>query len=192
MFETEYEYYTQNVSTTGAAVSFETTQLIVEILTELLKNKKEQIWVDTGSGFSSFVLRKLAQSHENIKVYSFDDNAGWLNKTISFCDQKQVSSKNILEWKDAPDLSNKCSFVFHDLGTRDVRHTTADAVLNMLELNGIIIFDDMHKENMREKIIQSIEKSNTKLVEQEETKTRTLDNFGRWVIKAIKTSSINK
>lgn len=179
-YQKEYNDYISTISTKGAAVSFETAALIFNITSELAKNPNNQIWVDTGSGFSSFLLRVVAKPFDHITVYSFDDHEGWLGKTIDYCKSLGVSTDNITLWNDRPDLEKKCSFVFHDLGDRNVRATNASEVLNMLEPRGTLIFDDLHKSDMKAKIDEAIKNAGLHYHDLEQIKSKTLDSFGRW------------
>jgi hypothetical protein len=186
----QYKDYITTISSKGAAVSYETAALIFNILSELVKNEQEQIWVDTGSGFSSFLLRAIAKQNPLVTVYSFDDHEGWLLKTIDYCAAQDVSIDNIMLWNDRPNLNGKCSFVFHDLGDRHTRATNAGAVLDMLAENGQLIFDDLHKRDMAVKIDEAIKARKLNYHEHEAIKAATLDNFGRWAGLIKKSSSL--
>ena len=182
-FQEKYDEYTTNISHKGAAISLETVILLCEICENFIKSQESQIWVDTGSGFSSYVLRFISREFKTISVYSFDDNQEWLQKTIDFCKKNDVSTENILLWDDThvQKLKEQCTVIFHDLGNRKLRSKTIASVIEMLKNDGIIIFDDMHKGDLKSKIEKCVENAKLEFFDLEETKTKTIDEFGRWV-----------
>jgi predicted O-methyltransferase YrrM len=180
--EREYDQYTQKVSNQTSAVSVQASKLIWFLLQQI----KPQQAMDTGSGFSSFLLRKWAKTTaDKPVVFSVDDNEFWLAKTSEFLTNHQLDTDNLLTYKQFASLQveNKFDFIFHDLGAaRHLRIASFPAVVKACKPGGFILVDDIHKEPVEE-IVMTYLKSGTLTIQ--DTTSITLDNFNRyaWLVR---------
>lgn len=128
----------------GAEISPELTSYFVKLCDEL----RPTSILDTGTGWSSFLFRKVCP---DAFVLSVDDNESWLAKTIEFCAQQGVSTDNIVMWRDVDltALSGHFDLVSHDLGGRQTRVATLPDVIKMTRPGGVLVLDDMHKDDLR-------------------------------------------
>ena len=168
--------YTQNVSSGEMTASVQTCALIWTLCEKL----KPRRMLDTGSGFSSWVLRTVAESsgHDSV-VWSVDDDQLWLAKTIEFCRHQGLGDDGrMITWETFV-VSDEGGFdlILHDLGNRHTRFDTLPTVLDRLSPQGIVILDDFHKHNYRRKAVPMLESRGyvvTPLL------NHTLDTFGRY------------
>lgn len=180
-----YNDYVTNVSTAQWAISLETSSLIWAILDELNATRI----MDTGSGWSSYVLRAWAKKQRrDVHVTSVDCDQLWLKKSVEYCKKHDVSLECFVHWNDEEEkkLLNDTSFDFilHDLGNREVRMRTISSVTSMLsDESSIILYDDMHKDDVRSSTEKQIEISGLSVVSH--LTIHTHDKFGRfgWVAK---------
>ena len=173
MLKIAYDDYTKRISTSDAAISLETAFY----LWDLCEKKNPNVVVDTGSGFSSFVLRLWAkQSKKEVIVYSFDDNEYWIEKSISFSKQHELDIRNFVIWNDRNISIKNADIVLHDLGDMSTRSRTLKIVSSMLNQHGTLILDDLHKTAYNtdaQTFFKSQRRTITKLAE-------TIDAFGRF------------
>lgn len=144
-----YFEYVNNISSPEMAVSLQTAVLLYY----LSKMKCPKRILDLGSGFSSYILRLYAHEHsENVEVYSIDDNNKWLEKTQKYLSINKLPSDNLksLESFNFRSHVNSFDLVFHDLGNMNLRKKhLIDAVSVCKTTNGIVILDDIHKEDYK-------------------------------------------
>ena len=80
-FNNAYSEYITSVSNEDMAISREACLYILRFC---LENKPLKI-VDLGSGITSYTLRLYQQySNDDVRIYSIDDNKGWLQKSKEF------------------------------------------------------------------------------------------------------------
>ena len=115
LFRSDIEYYTRHVSSSEMALSLQTTAL----LSSLCKSTRPARLLDTGSGFSSFVLRKYAKDcGDGAVVYSVDDSAEWLAQTGEYLAGHGVDTENLYSWQAFSDLhERKFNIILHELGS---------------------------------------------------------------------------
>lgn len=170
----EHGAYTASVSSPEMAVSLNSAIL----LTVFCENLKPMRLLDTGSGFSSYVLRSYAAT-TGAEVFSVDDNEHWLEKTREFLKAHNVSSDNVMNWKDFSAAQNQpFDLIFHDLGSMPTRSETLGPILNLTKGgSGILFLDDMHKPDYERFVRRTIK--NVPCGYWEAT-AFTLDELGRW------------
>ena len=105
-----------------------------------------RVIVDLGSGMSSYVFRRYAESREDVRVWSVDDDPAWLAQTRVLLRAHNLPEGGLVEWErfrasppDAIDL------VFYDLGTFETRIKTLPEVLSLLPVKVPCVLDDTHR-----------------------------------------------
>jgi len=134
--------YVDHVSTAEMAASLETATL----LWRLCDAAKPTRLLDTGSGFSSFILRRWARDRSDAAVWSVDDDAHWLERTRAFLASRELDNRGLMTW-DAFVADDIGSFdlVFHDMGSMATRIRTLPAVLGRVKpRTGVVVLDDTH------------------------------------------------
>jgi len=167
-----HEDYTNRVSSKSACISLETSIFLWNLCDAL----QPKIAVDTGSGFSSYILRKWS-TNKNCSVYSFDDNAFWLNKSVEYCALNNVSIQNFLLWQDVSQDITNVDILIHDLGNMTLRANTLEKVYDMMSKNGTIVLDDLHKNQYFQESTRFFNSKGHSILEIKET----YDSFGRFV-----------
>lgn len=166
-----YQEYTTSVSTRSAAISLETC----DFLWKLCNERNPKVIVDTGSGFSSFVLRLWSKDKGSL-VYSFDDSKHWIEKSKAFSAKNGVSIDNFVVWKGEFHIKD-ADILLHDLGNMITRSNTLDTIYKMVKHTGVIILDDLHKANYRESANNFFAKRGYAIKNIDDTK----DEFSRFV-----------
>jgi predicted O-methyltransferase YrrM len=138
-----YAEYTSSISPPDFAVSLETAAFLYS----LCKRLAPRNILDLGSGFSSYALRSYAAERAGVNVFTVDDDPSWLQKTSNFLAACNLPQENLMTWEDFLRHSPQpADIVFHDLGSMSMRRASLPAALNHCRIGGIIILDDMHKE----------------------------------------------
>jgi len=166
----KHDYYTEKISSPEMAVSLEAS-LFLASLSKIINPKKV---LDLGSGFSSFVLRKYSKS----EVYSFDDDDSWLEKTRDYLFDEGFEDNNLYSWKDFEN-NLKFDLVFHDIGNMETRKKTLSIASESVKIGGVLVLDDVHKEDYYKYVIKSINASNFKCFN---LYNLTNDSFGRFLL----------
>lgn len=134
-----YQRYVTSVSRPAHAISLQLAFLLWELLCE----RRPRRVVDLGSGFSSYLLRLYASRRSpDTKVWSVDDDAGWLHRTRDFLQVEGLSTDLLMSWTDFPRPS--VEFVLHDLGSMSTRARTLPDVLRLVSRGGVLVLDDVH------------------------------------------------
>jgi hypothetical protein len=171
-----YTDYVKNVSTPGMAISLEASIFLYETLVTV----QPKSVLDTGSGFTSYVVRRWAQDAglvSSVNIVSADDNASWLKRTRSFCTKYGVEFGAFLLWDDIKGKSVAYDLISHDLGNKSVRAEALTDLLKLCAEGGTIIFDDMHKPELNARTQAACAAAKFSYVE---VQKQTLDKFGRF------------
>jgi len=171
LLEPFYKQYTTVVSTPSAAISLESAVF----LWNLCEERQPKVLADTGSGFSSFIIR-LWSKNKDVVVYSFDDNDFWIQKSIDFSRENDVNTDNFLIWDSNTELKN-IDILFHDLGNMTTRAETLSKVFNMTNKEGLIVLDDLHKSEYDIKARTFFKKCGYEIKKIPET----IDSYGRFL-----------
>lgn len=139
----EHAFYVANVSSPDMAASLETARM----LWQLCEATQPERLLDTGSGFSSYILRTWAADQPGAVVWSVDDDARWLERTEAFLTSRGLSTDNLTTWgRFAANKIADFDLVFHDLGSMPTRQRTLPQVLSRVApRTGVLVLDDMHK-----------------------------------------------
>jgi predicted O-methyltransferase YrrM len=176
-----YDQYVSTVSSGDMAVSLNTAALLYELC---LRFAPASI-LDLGSGFSSYPLRAYASNRKGVHVFTVDDDPAWLVSTRQFLDRKGLRADNLMTW-DAFELNPPppADLVFHDLGSMATRLRTLPSALNYCRIGGIVLLDDMHKEEYAPWAEQVLIEGGFRAVDVRE---QTLDHFGRfcWIASKV-------
>ena len=136
-----------------------------------------QAIVDLGSGLSSYVFLRYARSRAGVRIWSVDDDPGWLAQTGSFLRAHGLSDTGLVDWEHfraAPPAA--IDLVFHDLGSFETRIRTLTEVISFLPAMVPCVLDDTHRlRYWREvrRLVQAPGMSLTKL-------SSTADRYGRF------------
>jgi predicted O-methyltransferase YrrM len=137
-----HEDYVRAVSHPDIAISLEQAGL----LAYLARHTPVRRVLDTGSGFSSLVLRLEALDKPGMQCVSVDDNRMWLEKTRDVLRAHAAPGENLLLWDDFAASRSLTGFdlIYHDMGGMTTRIFSLPEVAARLADNGLLILDDMH------------------------------------------------
>lgn len=136
-----HDRYVRTVSTPAMAVSLDTAIL----LHLLCVDARPRRLIDLGSGFSSFVLRRYAKG-SGAAVTSVDDNAAWLERTVAYLAEHQLSTERVLPWDDfVAQPAEPFDLVFYDFSSMPIRRQNLARALDW-GAGGIVVLDDLHKD----------------------------------------------
>lgn len=173
-----YYEYVNSISTADMAISLETSIL----LAFLCKNIKPKLLLDTGSGFSSFLLRTMVSNSSDAKVVSVDHDKYWLEMTKLFLKSKGITTNFLYTWEEYISLPfEKYDLIFHDLGNMENhrKNTLSFLLRRVREGQGLLILDDMHKIPYSKFVKRYLKKMNCDLYN---LKPYTLDEFQRFAM----------
>lgn len=144
-----YLDYVSRISWADHAVSLETAA----VLAQLCEKRRPARVLDTGSGYSSYVLRKFTAGFGG-HVTSVDDDREWMEKTRGFLAAHGLSESGaMLDWQRFTSTSHlRFDLIFHDLGTFETRIRTAWEVTSLLAPEGAIVYDDVHEPRVRRSV----------------------------------------
>jgi protein-L-isoaspartate O-methyltransferase len=137
-----YENYTRNVSDPVFAISLRLATAMM-VLCDIAKPTR---LLDTGSGFSSYILRLWA-ARKGGDVTSVDHDTAWLGRTRDYLEASSLPVSNLLTW-DAfeKDVHDPFEFILHDIGPGwEDRPAKLAPVLAHAGPNSLVVLDDMHK-----------------------------------------------
>jgi len=172
-----YEDYVSRVSAPDHAISLEAAAYL-HALCEFLEPNSI---LDLGSGFSSFAFRTYAAHRPAVSVHTIDDDEVWLERTRNFVSSAGLSTENFGLWPEYQrHPSPPADIVFHDLGSMSTRLRTLPFVLNQNRAGGIVVLDDMHKEEYAPDALRVLMAGR---FEWFNARPYTLDRYGRhaWV-----------
>jgi len=138
------------------AASVELTALVLA----LCERRQVERVVDLGSGFTSWALRDWARSQpRDITVHSVDDSPEWLEKTRAYLSETDLADDTLHVWSQfvGKGLSGSFDLVVHDLGFMDTRYEVLDEAIALARPGGIVLLDDMHKPDFRDKALARLE-----------------------------------
>jgi predicted O-methyltransferase YrrM len=135
--------YTTGISDTLNAISLRQAAL----LAFLVRTRSVTRLLDTGSGFSSFVLGSEAKCKHNVRHLAVEDNEFWRSRTKEFLRENGLPAENVISWKAFQADSSLCGFdlIFHDLGNMTTRILSLREIESRLAPSCWLILDDMHK-----------------------------------------------
>lgn len=175
----EYEYYVSNLSSPEMAISLELANFLLAIC---FQNKPRKI-VDLGSGFSSFIFRIYQKQiqEDQIEIFSVDDNENWINVTKNYLIKNQLSDTNVLNLETFIKLAILETFdlVLLDLNFVEIRKNYISYSIDLLNNQGVLIIDDVHKIEFLREVKKISNKKNKGLVN---IKSVVLDKYGRFPI----------
>ena len=168
--------YCRDVSTAEMALSLKAASLLVA----LCEQKRPARVLDTGSGFSSYLLRLYArQARHPVEVWSVDDAEPWLARTAEFLKSKGLAAEKLMTWHDFADGDLKdFDLVLHDLGNLATRAQSLPELLPRLADGGLLLLDDVHhRRRLWNPAMQTFADRGFEVVT---LRRLTLDGFGRW------------
>lgn len=136
------------------AASIELTALVLA----LCERRDVKRVVDLGSGFTSWALRDWARSRD-VTVHSVDDSPEWLEKTRAYLAETGMDDDNLHVWSDFAKAGFAGTFdlVVHDLGFMHTRFEVLDTAVGLARPGGLVLLDDMHKPDFRDKALAHLE-----------------------------------
>jgi predicted O-methyltransferase YrrM len=139
-----YLDYVSRVSWADHAVSLETAACLLQICETF---RPERV-LDTGSGYSSYVLRRYAREH-GATVVSVDTDKAWLGRTAQFLVDTGVGAEGLLAWDDfQATRPEPFGLVFHDIEGA-LRVPTMEQVVRLARPDGHVVFDDVQVAHVR-------------------------------------------
>lgn len=169
-----YERYVKDVSRADMAASLE----LGAALLALCRTHRWKKLLDLGSGFSSYVFRLYARESSGVEVYSVDDDAEWLKRTMSYLAANELSTEHLMHLDDfLSQGNNSFDCILHDLNFVEVRVKYVQHVLERLSPEGLLIFDDVHKTDYRIDLMKQLRSQGGNMYS---LKPITLDRFGRF------------
>lgn len=173
-----YRTYVQGVSSADHAASLE----VSVYLDTVCKARRPTRLLDTGSGFSSYVLRRHATRHPGVEVVSADDSAEWLERTRAFLEAQDLSVGRLITWDEIGRLPHEAfDLIFHDVAGGQIREDGMPVVAKLLRPGGCIVFDDAHHHGHRRRMVQTARESSMRTFS---LRRWVLDGYGRYAILA--------
>lgn len=141
-----YQDYVANVSWADHAVSLRTAAL----LHQLCEERAPRALLDTGSGYSSYVLWDYAQ-RTGAQVVSVDDDPTWMAKTQKFLTDRGLADVGrLVLWQDfSREDPGPFDLIFHDMGVYELRISSMEWVSQLVSANGCIVYDDLQDAGVR-------------------------------------------
>lgn len=168
--------YGTEVSTPDMAVSLPSAAF----LAALCKVTRPMRVLDTGSGFSSYVLRRFAgHNGQRAEVWSVDDDEQWLAKTREYLAAQSMADERLLMWDQLAATDERdFDLIFHDLGqAHGIRLEVLPDVCARLSPRGLLLLDDFHKLRYRRGACRVLERLNFDVVP---LRHHTIDPLGRY------------
>jgi predicted O-methyltransferase YrrM len=139
-----HDEYVSKVSSWEWAISLEAASVLMACCR--LLNPRQML--DTGSGYSSYVLRRyVAEAPQEAQVTSVDDDPKWLDKTRAYLAQHDLPWDDVLLWNEFHALGpREFDLVLHDLGSEGDRVRTLNHVLGLVRSGGVVLLDDAQME----------------------------------------------
>ena len=138
-----HAYYLNNISQGMMPISLNTARFLYDWCYE----HRPRLILDSGSGFSSFVLRKykLMVPGLNVRVITIDNKESWLDKTRQFLRDCGLGAEDCWSASDFSIYSDLFSFdlIFEDYDI-NFRNKRLKYDMRHLKNSGHIILDDMH------------------------------------------------
>ena len=185
LLQPAYNDYIARISPHNWALSLETGSLFYVICEEVKPAKV----IDTGSGFSSYVVRLWQQKNmPSAEVWSVDDSASWLERSKTFCAEKSVGLDNFDVWESFEKAHPEPEFdvVLYDLGSMKMRVNTFPRALKLCKPGGIVIIDDTHKNFYRNEVTRVCGEQNIPLDDMKALTTDSIDRYC-WVARIPQT-----
>lgn len=172
----DWTNYTTEVSTPDMAVALE----VAAILAAIAECTSPKSILDLGSGFSSYVTRKIARQ-SGATVKSVDDDPAWLQKTRDYLTKMGVDPQNVGGLETLTDADRgRWDLVFHDLGRMETRAQWLGRALDAAHPErGWVLLDDCHKPKYHNVVIAELERRGAKYFSLREL---GCDRFGRFDI----------
>ena len=175
----EYKDYVTNISSTDMATSFEQCALLIYFL----RNVEINSILDTGSGISSYFIRRELKN-KTFNVTTFETNKFWLEKTKNYLIENNLNCDNLFYWDDIKNnfaLTNY-DFIYHDLGCIEERIEYLPNIVSRLSSKGTIMLDDLHFNvepscNLRDTIYNFFKGDNW---QEQDIKKESIDCYGRY------------
>lgn len=168
-----YERYVRDVSESGMAASLETSCYLAHLCRAFAPASA----CDLGSGFSSYVLRRYAQS-----AVSVDDSPEWLERTGQFLAAEGMPLGGLLSWDQIRTSTSRFRIVLHDLAGGEVREATMPDAVRLLDASGVIVLDDAQHDGHRARMRQVAREKGLRLFS---LHALTVDSIGRWSIVGV-------
>jgi len=175
-----YRTYVSTISLEDHAVSWEAARYLFQAIQEA---KPKRI-LDLGSGYSSLIFRTYqAKFAPEITVVSVDDDAEWLEKTKTFLQANDISTKHCITWEtfSSAYADQFYDFILYDMGNMYTRAENLTKIVDVMEPTGCLIIDDVHFSFYAMVVFEVIGNYRLRL---QSLKQETLDKYGRYAVKA--------
>lgn len=117
-------------------------------------------------------------------IWSVDDNDVWLKKTKQFLEENDLSTERLIHSKDffSEFSDSNFDFIFYDLGNMQTRLEFFVPVLKLLDRQGSLMIDDVHKQDYRSYVVKVLKEQG---IPYYNLKNITLDEYGRYAFAVI-------
>jgi predicted O-methyltransferase YrrM len=173
-----YGRYVHEVSSPDHAASLE----VCVYLDMVCRARQAKRMLDTGSGFSSYVLRRYAATQSGAAVVSADHSQDWLGKTKDFLAANDLSVDGLIAW-EAIERQPRSTFdvIFHDVAGGRIRETGMPIVARLLRPGGCVVFDDAHHQGHRAQMYRTAHEFALRTFS---LRRWVLDRYGRYAVVA--------
>lgn len=174
-----YLDYVSRVSWADHAISLGSAA----VLWQFCLDRRPARVLDTGSGYSSYVLRRYAQEH-GAQVVSVDDNAEWMKKTAGYLAEHGLSTDGLMSWDEFRASQHQhFGLVFHDMAGGRLRIDTAQRMTDLIEDDGVLVFDDMQDLALRAEVRRVTAAAGRRYLSMERV---TGDEIGRYAALSVR------
>lgn len=170
-----YVDYCLNYSRRGMAISIETATFLAYVCSAT----KARRVLDLGSGFTSYVLRCVAD-----EAVSVDDSPEWLARTGDFLTEYKVPVTGLKLWGDwVSDPGDPYDVIIHDYSAGKKREAAMWNAAANLAPGGVLIFDDAQHDSHRAEMLKVAACHRLRMVDIREV---TEDEVHRYALMAVK------
>lgn len=172
-----YVDYCRRVSRRSMAINIETAAYLWWTCVE----KGATRVLDLGSGFSSYVLRRYAES-AGAMVTSVDDDPFWLDQTAQFLKKHGFPEYGLMTWDDWIGTDDIYDVIVHDFSRGADREKSMWTAAERLAPGGVLIFDDANNAGHRAEMGRVAAAHGFEL---RDIRDETVDTIGRHALLAI-------
>jgi predicted O-methyltransferase YrrM len=151
-------------------------------LLSALEAKRPEAVADTGSGFSTVVIRSWADhAGRPVVVHSTDTQPGWLRMTRKDLVAAGLPTDGTFPHSAWLEADDRYDLIFVDHGSTAQRREDMPAIVGRLREGGWLVLDDWHFPHHREPTTQFLAAEGFLVAPLER---QTIDHFGRYIAAA--------
>ena len=105
---------------------------------------------DLGSGFTSYTIRRYAQTASHpVEVVSVDDSDQWLKMTVGYLNRHRMPATGVITYDVWSGTDDQFDVIIHDFNAGDVRNRVMWEAAERLSPGGVMVVDDMQHDGHR-------------------------------------------